>query len=159
MEIRRSRPEERDALVDVWLRAVRATHDFLREEDVAFYLPLVRDGALPGLEVWVLEDDAGRPVGWMGLAGAKVEALFIAPEFHRRGGGAALIAHARRRHGELTLDVNEQNDGARRVYAALGFREEGRSPLDGSGRPFPLLHLRLPADAPAPDARRDRGPR
>ncbi len=40
------------------------------------------------------------------------------------------------------LDVNEQNEGAVRFYAARGFAEVGRSPLDGEGRPFPLLHLR-----------------
>ncbi len=140
--VRPSRPDDHEALVDVWLRAVRATHDFLTDEDVAFYLPRVRDVALRDLEVWVLTDGDDRPIGWMGLAGSKVEALFVAPEHHGAGGGRALIDHSRARHGTLTLDVNEQNVGARRFYERLGFVTDGRSPQDGHGRPFPLLHLR-----------------
>lgn len=149
--IRRMRPEDQAALVDVWERSVRATHDFLTEGDIGFYRTQVRDGALPALEVWVLPDADDRPIGWIGLSRAKVEALFVAPEHHRTGAGRALLEHARARHGTLRLDVNEQNVGARRFYARLGFVEEGRSPLDASGRPFPLRHLR---SAPDPDVDR-----
>jgi putative acetyltransferase len=45
----------------------------------------------------------------------------------------------------LTVDVNEQNPAACRFYEACGFVVEGRSELDSTGRPFPLLHMRLPA--------------
>jgi putative acetyltransferase len=47
----------------------------------------------------------------------------------------------------LTVDVNEQNEPARRFYEALGFVAAGRSPLDDNGLPYPILHLRR--DAPA----------
>ena len=144
--IRPVRPDEQEALVDIWLRAVRATHDFLTEEDIQGLLALVRDPALlEAVELWVVEDGSGAPAGWMGLSGAKVEALFVAPEHHRRGLGRALLAHAAAQHPELTVDVNEQNPGARRFYEALGFEVEGRSELDDHGLPFPLLHLRRPA--------------
>jgi putative acetyltransferase len=72
-----------------------------------------------------------------------MESLFLAPEFHRRGGGRRLVRHAQELHGELTTDVNEQNSAARRFYEACGFVVEGRSELDDTGRPFPLLHMRL----------------
>jgi putative acetyltransferase len=90
----------------------------------------------------VLCSDAGVPVGFLGLAGASVEALFLAPEFRRRGGGRMLLDHARRLKGRLTVDVNEQNPEALRFYEACGFEVVGRSEVDGEGRPFPLLHLR-----------------
>ena len=140
--IRRARPEDHARLLAIWERSVRATDDFLGEADIAFYRTLVRDRALPRLEVWILTDGGGEPTGWMGLTGAKIEALFVAPEHHRGGGGRALVEHARARHGSLTCEVNEQNGRARRFYERLGFVVEGRSPLDGSGRPFPLLQLR-----------------
>jgi putative acetyltransferase len=58
------------------------------------------------------------------------------------------VAHAQaRRPGALTVDVNEQNPAAVGFYERLGFVVVGRSPRDGSGRPFPLLHLRRPAPA------------
>ena len=41
----------------------------------------------------------------------------------------------------LAVDVNEQNDDAVGFYASLGFSVVGRSPTDGGGRPFPLLHM------------------
>jgi len=142
MEIRKSLPTDRDALLDIWLRSVRVTHRFLSEDDIQSLLPLVRDVALAQLEVWVLCSDAGDPIGFLGLSGAKVEAMFLAPEFLRRGGGRMLLRHARQLKGALTVDVNEQNPDAVRFYEACGFAVVGRSEVDGSGRPFPLLHMR-----------------
>ena len=49
------------------------------------------------------------------------------------------------RGGDLTVDVNEQNPAACRFYEACGFVVEGRSELDSTGRPFPLLQMRLAA--------------
>jgi putative acetyltransferase len=146
MTIREATPADRDALLDIWLRSVRATHTFLTEDDIQSLLPLVRDAALPGLELWVLCGGVGTPVGFLGLDGAKVEALFLAPEWFRRGGGRRLLDHARRLKGALSVDVNEQNPGAVRFYEACGFTVVGRSEVDSAGRPFPLLHLR---EAPA----------
>jgi len=143
VEIRRSRSDELDALVDIWLRSVRATHRFLTESDIQELLPLVRDEALPGLEeIWVLCVDGRTPIGFMGLSANGIEALFIAPEHLRRGGGTMLIEHARRIRGALHVDVNEQNPEAIGFYAACGFRVVGRSPVDEQGRPFPLVHMR-----------------
>lgn len=145
MSIRRAIPSDQPILLDIWLRSVRATHTFLTEDDIQSFLPIVRDVAFVELEVWVLRSDAGELMGFMGLAGNKLEALFLDPKFHRSGGGRRLVQHARELHGELTLDVNEQNPGACRFYEACGFVVEGRSELDSTGRPFPLLHMRLPA--------------
>jgi putative acetyltransferase len=82
-------------------------------------------------------------MGFMGMSGSEIAALFLAPEFRGRGGGRRLIQHAQELQGELTVAVNEQNDAARRFYEACGFVVESRSDDDDEGRPFPLLHLRL----------------
>jgi putative acetyltransferase len=145
MNIRRAIPTDRDILLDIWLRSVRVTHAFLSEDDIQSFLPLVRDVDLVELEVWVLCSDSGAPIGFLGMSGSKMEALFLAPEFHRRGGGRRLVRHAQELKGELTVDVNEQNPAACRFYEACGFVVEGRSELDSTGRPFPLLHMRLAA--------------
>lgn len=142
MIIREALPGDRQTLLDIWLHSVRATHQFLTEDDIQSLLPLVRDRALVELDVWVLCSENGGPVGFLGLSEAKVEALFIAPEWSRRGGGRLLIEHARRLRGALTVDVNEQNPGALQFYQACGFEVVGRSPVDDAGRPFPLLRLR-----------------
>jgi len=142
MMIRQASPADRDELVDIWLRSVRETHGFLKETDIHALLPLVRQ-ELGGndLEIWVLTSQEGRSIGFMGLSGAKVEALFLDPDHRRRGGGRLLLDHARRRRGALSVDVNEQNPEAVRFYEALGFTIMDRSPVDDAGRPFPVLHM------------------
>jgi putative acetyltransferase len=146
MTIRQASPTDRDTLLEIWLRSVRATHTFLSEDDIQSFLPLVQEYLGAGAsELWVLCADSGLPLGFMGLSGSKLESLFLAPEFHGQGGGRRLVEHARALRGELTVDVNEQNVAACRFYEACGFVVEGRSELDSTGRPFPLLHLRLAA--------------
>ena len=146
MDIRRAISADCDALVDIWLRSVQATHIFLSKEDIQSLLPQVRDYLASGKpELWVLCSDAGPVMGFMGMSGSKMESLFVAPEFQGRGGGRRLVRYAQELHGELTTDVNEQNLAACRFYAACGFVVEGRSELDDAGRPFPLLHMRLAA--------------
>jgi putative acetyltransferase len=140
--IRPATPDDCSPLLALWLRSVRATHAFLSEADIDALVPAVRDGALVALETWVLDDEDGVPLGFIGLDGLKVEALFIDPEHAGKGGGSLLLAHARRLKGVLAVDVNEQNPAALAFYLARGFSITGRSDTDGDGRPFPLLHLR-----------------
>jgi putative acetyltransferase len=130
----------------VWERSVRATHDFLTEDDIVALRPLV-EAALDddALELWVLTE-GDPPVGFMAIAGDDISALFLEPARRGQGGGGRLVAHAQAlRGGDLTVDVNEQNHAAVGFYQALGFVVVGRSPLDVGGRPFPLLHMRRPA--------------
>jgi RimJ/RimL family protein N-acetyltransferase len=64
----------------------------------------------------------------------------------RARSGRQLVQHARTLRRELTTDVNEQNHAARRFYEGCGLVVEGRSELDDTGRPYPLLHMRLRND-------------
>ena len=146
MTIRPAAAGDGDRLVAIWLRSVRATHTFLSEVDIQGLLPFVHEELNDpvGLDLWVLIDDHDMPVGFAGLAGAQVAALFLDPDRRRRGGGRLLIEQAQRLHGRLTVDVNEQNPEAVRFYEAMGFEVVGRSPDDDAGRPFPILHMRQP---------------
>jgi len=127
----------------VWEDAVRATHDFLAEEDILFFR-----GFLPEifgrLDVRVA-DRGGDIGGFVATAERHVEALFVAPALHGQGLGRKLLDHVIGDDPSTawTVDVNEQNPGATRFYERYGFVQVGRSELDASGRPFPLLHLAL----------------
>ena len=147
MHVRRARVEDRERLLEVWERSVRATHRFLDEGDVVALRPLVaQELASDALDWWVLGTAADTPIGFLGFAGDTIEALFIDPDHHGRGGGKLLVAHAQSlAMGALAVDVNEQNEGARRFYQALGFSVVGRSPTDAGGRPFPILHMKRTA--------------
>lgn len=141
MKIRLYANEDNARLVDIWLAAVRATHHFLTEDDIQFFLPRLRDLHIPALEVHVAEGEDGQLLGFAGLDGANLEMLFIDPIHHGRGIGKKLVDHAVALKGRLKVDVNEQNPGALAFYLKCGFTQIGRSELDGSGKPFPLLHL------------------
>lgn len=146
MLIRRATPADGPILLDCWLRSVRATHAFVAVADIEAMIPQVRDYLGSGsADLWVACDDAGTVLGFMGMAGCSLEALFLAPEFVGRGIGRQLVEYAVSRHAALTVDVNEQNVAALRFYEACGFVVVGRSELDGQGRPYPLLHMKRAA--------------
>jgi putative acetyltransferase len=145
--IRSAQQADREGLLALWERSVRATHGFLTEEDIAFYKPLVAAFlAADTTELWVLTDGALAPLGFVGLSADGIEALFLDPAIRRQGHGRLLVEYAQEhRPGALAVDVNEENADARGFYEALGFVVVGRSPVDGTGRPHPLLHMRREA--------------
>ncbi|CNC57983.1 acetyltransferase [Yersinia enterocolitica] len=69
--------------------------------------------------------------------------LFVDAEQRGKGIGKVLLRHAIDEQGADELDVNEQNTQAIKFYKKNGFVTVGRSELDGQGRPYPLLHLKL----------------
>lgn len=139
--IRRAAPEDRDRLVEIWWRSARATHHFLSANQLEALLPEVRALQLEKLHTWVLCAPNSDSVGFLVMEGRAVDALFIAPEWLRRGGGTRLMRHARLIAGPLTVEVNEQNAAAVEFYLAQGFQITRRSPIDSAGRPYPLLYL------------------
>jgi len=143
--IRASRPDEVERLFEIWQAAVAATHDFVAPEDLELFARIVRDEYLPNAAFWVVTDEADRALGFLGLSGSKVDSLFIYPAHGGRGLGTALMDHAGTLASDLSVDVNEQNAAAVAFYRRLGFHQVGRSPLDDTGRPYPILHLRLGA--------------
>ncbi|WP_374583457.1 GNAT family N-acetyltransferase [Pseudoduganella sp.] len=143
MQISKASSADAPQLFAVWEAAVRATHDFLNETDIQRLVPLVRELMSSYAPIYCLRDESGAPFAFLGAANGEIDMLFVAPG--RRGGGAgrALAEFARSTLGARKVSVNEQNAQAVGFYAHLGFRTVGRSPLDGQGQPFPLLHMEL----------------
>jgi putative acetyltransferase len=87
------------------------------------------------------------PQGFLGLAGqegeslGRVQMLFVAPEFQRKGVGKALIGFAKERFSRLVLEANEGNQTGLQFYKTQGFSFVERLETDSQGRPFPLLRL------------------
>lgn len=139
--IRLAKIEEHLLIVELWERSVRASHLFLSEQDIATLRTLVESEVLKHLELWVVASDADVIMGFMGLSGQNLEALFVDPVYFRTGIGTILLSHAETLKGELRVDVNEQNPTAVQFYLAHGFEITGRSEKDGFGNSFPLLHM------------------
>jgi len=138
--IRLSRPEEGARAIDIWRRAVDATHDFLKPEDRRAIEELVCD-FLPQAVLWLAVDADDYPQAFMLIDEGHMEALFVDPAFRGMGVGAALVRHGLTLDPAMTTDVNEQNGQAIRFYEKMGFKRRGRSPVDAQGRPYPLIHL------------------
>lgn len=139
------REQDHTKLVAVWERAVRATHTFLEEHHILFYKQMVSEALeQKQVEVWEVLDAEQEPMGFIGLDNSFIEMLFVDEHFQGQGVGKFLVFQTMKMKGtELRVDVNEQNEGAARFYAKMGFVQIGRSELDGSGNPFPLLHLEM----------------
>lgn len=141
IKFRPSTPDDAEAVHALWARAVKATHHFLSPEDFDHISHLVRDEYAPKAALLLGERD-GRIIGFLGMNGLHIDALFIDPDFFRTGAGRAFLAEARKAGGPLTTDVNEQNEGAVAFYRHMGFEVTGRSETDDEGRPYPLLYMR-----------------
>tara|TARA_A100000171_G_scaffold33399_1_gene31823 strand:+ start:302 stop:745 length:444 start_codon:yes stop_codon:yes gene_type:complete len=136
-------PHEFPAIVEVWEASVRATHHFLKEEDIAYFKPLILNEYLKAVDLRCVRDSNKNIIGFLGVAEQNIEMLFIHPDVHGKGVGKTLTQYAIRELHSSKVDVNEDNEQAVGFYQNMGFKIIGRSELDGTGKPYPLLHMEL----------------
>lgn len=127
-------------LVEIWQRSVKATHTFLSASEIAEIRKYVPQ-ALNEVPVLVVAFDESEPVGFMGIAGSKLEMLFLDPTVRRQGLGRRLVAYGFDHYAIDQVVVNEQNPAAVGFYQHLGFEIVARSPIDEQGQPYPILMM------------------
>ncbi len=127
-------------LISVWRSSVDATHHFVLPADLDYYEARMADVFSPDVALTVAEVE-GEVVGFCGTVEQELAMLFVDAPHRGIGVGTALIRDVIARISGLVLDVNEQNEQAVGFYFHHGFRVVGRSPVDGYGKPYPLLHL------------------
>ena len=130
-------------MLHVWEDSVRATYDFITEEDIAFFKPIIIEQAFPAVTLRCVKNEKGAILGFLGVHDSKVEMLFILNESRGQGIGKVLLQYAITKLGATKVDVNEQNPEAVEFYKHMGFNIASRSPLDDMGKPFPILHMTL----------------
>lgn len=135
-------PDEYGQIMDVWEASVRATHDFLPEEDLAFYKHLIPK-YLSAVHLKGIRNAEGRIIAFTGIHEDKIEMLFIHPGERGKGLGRLLVTYAITHFHIRKVDVNEQNAQAAGFYLRMGFHTTGRSDTDDNGKPYPILHLEL----------------
>jgi len=129
-------------LLELWEQSVRATHHFLNDAQILkIRQQIIQHSYFDQVQLFHVEHQQ-QILGFMGIAGSKLEMLFISPLAFRQGIGSQLLQHA------LTLDVtevdvNEQNPDAITFYLKYGFKIISRSETDSEGNPYPILHLKL----------------
>lgn len=134
--------EEYKNVVELWESSVRATHHFLKEEDIEYYKPLILNTYLDAVELRCIRNN-GKIVGFLGVADQNLEMLFIDPEYRGQKIGKTLLNYSISQLNVTKVDVNEQNEQAVGFYKHCGFETIKRSKLDSSGKPYPTLHMEL----------------
>ena len=143
MKIDNVKAEDYPELLAVWENSVRATHDFITEDDIAFFKPIIIEQAFPNVTLKCIKDENKTILGSVGVHECKIEMLFILNAARGKGIGKALLNFAVEQLAANKVDVNEQNPLAVGFYQHMGFKVASRSPLDDMGKPFPILHMDL----------------
>ncbi|MBD57654.1 GNAT family N-acetyltransferase [Pseudoalteromonas sp. MEBiC 03607] len=143
MKIESVNSDDYPELLDVWENSVRATHDFITEDDIAFFKPIIIEQAFPNVTLKCIKSEHKTILGFVGVHDSKIEMLFILDAARGKGVGKALLNYAIEQLAANKVDVNEQNPLAVGFYQHMGFKVASRSPLDDMGKPFPILHMRL----------------
>ena len=142
--INKARPGDAPTLIEIWEDSVRATHPFVADEDVLYFKELiVGDRVFERMLVHVLRVGDGTIAGFMAANDGMLDMLFLAPAHIGKGGGRLLMEYALTHLGVNRVDVNEQNADALAFYRHFGFEVTSRSPVDGFGKPYPILHMAL----------------
>ena len=131
-------------LLEIWESSVKATHDFLTDDDVQFFKKLIVENKyFNHVKLYCIRNSENNILGFSGISGNKLEMLFLDPAVRGQGFGKMLLKHAIEIHHITSVDVNEQNRDAVKFYEHFGFKSISRSALDGTGKPFPILHMTL----------------
>lgn len=132
-----------DKLLEVWESSVRATHNFLSNEEILEIKKYVPE-ALSGISHLIIKtNEDENSIAFMGIENNKLEMLFIAPKYRGKGIGKKMLLYGIENYGVNDLAVNEDNPLAKGFYEHMGFKVYERHELDDQGKPYPVLYMRL----------------
>ncbi|MDL2265437.1 acetyltransferase [Parabacteroides sp. OttesenSCG-928-G07] len=132
--------QEYPEIMRVWEASVRATHDFVKEEDILFFKEVIPQ-YLDAVSLLAARNEEDKILGFLGTSDDTIEMLFIHPDMRGKGIGTILTNYALQELHRYKVDVNEQNRQAVGFYLHMGFVVIARSEVDGTGKPYPLLHM------------------
>lgn len=134
--------EDYPRIMEIWESAVKATHNFLTEEDFNYFKEIIPKDYLPNLEIYLIFEHE-LIQGFASVSEGNLEMLFIHDDVHGKGFGKELYRFMKEKTGLTKVDVNEQNPQAIGFYEKMGFKQIGRSEKDGSGKDYPIIHMSL----------------
>ena len=110
--------EDCKAVMDIWLSGNLDAHDFI---PASFFTERFDEvsAAIREAEVYVFDDEEVR--GFIGLQDTYVAGLFVRADSRGKGIGTALLSHAVRGKGGLSVHVFSGNEPALRFYRKNGF--------------------------------------
>lgn len=143
IEVKDRTPQLIDKLLEVWENSVRATHNFLSNEEIEKIKQYVPQ-ALKGITNLIIDTDENEtPIAFMGIKNQKLEMLFIISEYRGKGIGKKMLLYGIENYKVNDLAVNEDNPQAKGFYEHMGFKVYQRNKLDDQGNPYPILYMKL----------------
>jgi len=128
--IRPMRPTELEAVVCIWRRSqeqVQPWREGRMDGSAGDHQRHFRDVVARHNEVWLAVED-GQILGFLALAGTRVNHLHVDPAAQRRGVGTALLERAKTLSPKgITASAHPRDKLARAFYARRGFREVRRA--------------------------------
>jgi putative acetyltransferase len=142
LEVKKRDLADYSEIMIIWESSVKATHNFLNDDDFIFYKNLMPIEYLPKVDLYTLLSNK-KIVGFMGIHEENLEMLFIAGDHRNKGYGKILLNYAIKNLSIKRVDVNEQNIQAIGFYKKFGFKVTGYSKQDSMNKNYPILHLSL----------------
>ncbi len=130
-------------LLEVWEDSVKATHNFLSNEEILEIKKYVPQALNEISYLIIAENDNNIPIAFMGIDNQKLEMLFILNNERGKGLGKKLLHYGIENYNVKELTVNEQNPKAIGFYEHMGFITYKRTELDEQGNPYPILYMKL----------------
>ena len=118
--IRAAKPEDDEAITDLWLLASLQAHDFIAAACWWRQQASLRARYLPAADIWVFVH-AQEIQGFVALVDDYLAALFVRPDCQQQGIGTALLDLAKRQRSQLAVQVYCENDIAMNFYLKQGF--------------------------------------
>lgn len=126
-------------ILNIWEKSVKHTHHFLSDEDFDFYkkiIPKNLDYVI--LYLWEVNDEI---VGFSGVNGDELVMLFLDPVYMDKGYGGRILTELIAIEKIKKIDVNSQNEQAKKFYLNHDFEIKSEDKVDGFGKGYPITHL------------------
>ena len=136
-----------DDVLSSWESAALLSHPFLTRQFMDSERHNIPNVYLPNADTWVAVTDE-QVVGFIALLGHEVGAVFVHPDYHGTGAGLALMNKAQELHGDLEVEVFEENTIGRKFYSSYGFQKLREKTHKETGRK--LLRLKFTASNASP---------
>ncbi|PEE37779.1 GNAT family N-acetyltransferase [Bacillus pseudomycoides] len=141
MIYRKANQKDYATILNIWEESVLATHHFLTDtdrEEIKKEIPSYFQHI--NIQLWYKKEDL---IGFSAVNKQHLEMLFLKPNKTGKGYGKAIIYSLIKDFDIKTVDVNKDNKSATKFYINNGFFIVSETETDSSGRPYPILQLKL----------------
>ncbi len=119
--IRKFENADIEIVVNIWLDASIMAHHFIEASYWHSKTDDMRNVYLPAATTYVYKD-VGKILGFISMVGNYIAAVFVSPEFQRKGIGKQLIDFAKSKYDMLELAVYKENKASVDFYTRQGFQ-------------------------------------